>query len=1341
MFTVAVAWPAVAAPIAIEGRIVDSKRQPVAEATVRLVPAFDRYAFAREQLDEVGLPGTPPGRPPAAVAEVKSDRQGRFSLEAPDAGLWRVWVDAEGSVPLEARLEALVEDLELPVAELTPAVDVEVRVRGDDGLLVGARVSAVGQGLRPSFWGARRWQGRTDAEGRARIPAESEGRLALGVFHPGYLPARRETDGRAVGVRLERGRPRTIEVRDGRGRPATGVVARVAEGLFAAGVTAAEGRLALAGPPPGKPPLAFDLLGPPAAGRLLGLRLPSTAEESLEPPRFELTPPISITGRVIDASREPLAGALVWVASRPETLARTDPTGGVELLSASESRLVLSAAAAGYLPATVRVTTSASGEPTVADLILTPSAKLRGRTVDERGDPVAGVEIDVLARQSPRSIRYGRRRARFDRHTARSDGDGRFRIRSLVPEMPYDLTATLPGHARSRQSFVAPAARQIGEVEVVLRQGRRGEGLVVDTQDRPIAAASIVLERQEETDPRRRFLRDWLGTGPDHRAESDAEGRFRIPDLAAGRFQLTVRRSGFAAAVVPGIEVPVGAGGFDLGTVVLSPGADIEGRVVDADGQPLAEAEVFANSREDRLAGAPARAVSGADGRFVIADRRAGAKVDLSATRTGYLSATLSGVEAPTGEPVVLTLRPATRVGGRVVDPGGTPIAGASLMLWTQAGFGGGDGRSDDQGRFVIEGVGPGAGKLHAQAAGWQSLSDLAIEVPPDGIDDLEVVLRRGSAAVAGTVLDPQGAPAIDAHVSLRSQVAKSSGSATTGGDGSFRIDGLDPGSGRILVFHPKYPTLSEALEVEPGVTRVELQLAAGVEVSGQVIGGDGGPVAGATVFLGGHGPAAGRQAVTGGDGNFELVGLDDGAYTLGADHPDYAPLRMPDEVVVAGQPIRGLILELDPGAVLTGRLLGVEFDELPALVVRAAAGHDKRTGEVDFEARYRIPRVGPGRWRVEATAANGLRGQRTVTVARGERAVSLDLELSRGFTLSGRILAGGQPVTDVSLTLAGTDVAVRSSGRSDYLGHYRISGLEAGSYRLTAHLKGVGWSLFRQLRLAGDETLDLEVELTRVAGRLVDAVDRAPIAGARLSVEPVWDDGGVVGSRHRGRGESDAEGHFDLGELAAGRWRLSAVRDGYAPAEVMLDVFAGEDRSDLELALSPTAGLWLTVDHGLVPELTHVSAAVVDGEGRPVATGSYEIEPEGRVHLASVPAGRWRLVVGARGMATLSLPVDAPDDRPRIALERGSRLTVTVPDLALDKVMAHSEIRDAGGRRFFALSWNGIRSSFPLRFGEATVQGLAAGTWTATVTTADERSWTATVSVPPAGDVSVVLE
>ena len=97
----AAAVPAGAVPLAISGRLVGAGGHGISRAVVELVPL-------------AGAAGSPP-----PVATAASDASGRFRLEAPEPGMWKVLARAEGYVPLEMELAPLVEPRDLPPANLS----------------------------------------------------------------------------------------------------------------------------------------------------------------------------------------------------------------------------------------------------------------------------------------------------------------------------------------------------------------------------------------------------------------------------------------------------------------------------------------------------------------------------------------------------------------------------------------------------------------------------------------------------------------------------------------------------------------------------------------------------------------------------------------------------------------------------------------------------------------------------------------------------------------------------------------------------------------------------------------------------------------------------------------------------------------------------------------------------------------------------------------------------------------------------------------------------------------------------------------------------------------------
>jgi hypothetical protein len=109
----------------------------------------------------------------------------------------------------------------------------------------------------------------------------------------------------------------------------------------------------------------------------------------------------------------------------------------------------------------------------------------------------------------------------------------------------------------------------------------RVEGLVRNRTGQPIAGALILPGR------------DRVCSNEKPVYHTDADGRFALPQVGRGRLSLTVKADGYA----PELRQIQATGGAAPLEVVLEPGRSLRGRVVDADGQPLAGVHVFADTR------------------------------------------------------------------------------------------------------------------------------------------------------------------------------------------------------------------------------------------------------------------------------------------------------------------------------------------------------------------------------------------------------------------------------------------------------------------------------------------------------------------------------------------------------------------------------------------------------------------------------------------------------------------------------------------------------------------------------------------------------------------------
>ena len=902
-------------------------------------------------------------------------------------------------------------------------------------------------------------------------------------------------------------------------------------------------------------------------------------------------------------------------------------------------------------------------------------------------------------------------------------------------------------------------------------------GRVVDENDAPVAGAEVTLRRAQPSDAMAAAIRiaQQGGEEPDGPgATSDAEGRFELEDLAVGRYDLEVRAGGFAPAKVPGVRVGEGGGRVDLGTVVLAPGASIAGRVADPDGRAIAGAEVTVHPGRDGLMalsagfGPRGRVETDADGRFAVADLPSGQPVVLTVAKEGYGSEVTSSLRPP-ADGIAVVLRPAGRLEGRVVDARGRPIAGARVMAhpdhrevrsaelmmarqdrpaWA---------RSDADGRFLIEDVEPGILRVIAHAKSYQQAVLSGLELTAGAEREIEIVLEAG-AVVEGRVTTADGVPVAAASVSVAPRrepgggnsfvVTSADSGGTTDAEGHYRVDGVAVGPASITVFYGERQRLMEAIEVRPGGNVVDLVLERGFEVAGQVVSADGDPVGGAVLILmetpqpGFPGSFGGRlpsQAVSGADGTFTLTDVAAGSYRVTASREGFAAASSEDFEVA--DDVAGLLLELGRGATLEGRLLGLEPDELGSLALFASSEKGgMRRGQVDPSARYLFDGLAPGRWHVRAQViSSGRMAVLQVEIAEGVRSVSEDIDFGAGFTLSGVVLDGGEPLAGASVVAAGSMTSMGQAS-TDAEGRFRIEGLEAGTVQVMV-MAGNRFQHSEPVELAGDREIRIEILTGGVSGTLRDAVEGEPVAGARVVLEPLDAGAGSVESLLSGfadRVESDSRGHYHLPRVRQGRWRLVATKPGYAPGEATVAV-AGGAAPEVEILMTPTEGVLFEVvlESGLT--VPAVQVAILDPAGRRIASGHYPVD-EGRVRVSTVPPGRWELVIQGGDSAATRFAVASPGDQGRVVLPTGGVLRLRVPELE-EEMMATVALSGPDGRPFVSVAGATLGPAGDrvlMSAGQAVIPGLAPGAWSFTVRHTDGRTWTGSATVTPGATTEV---
>jgi protocatechuate 3,4-dioxygenase beta subunit len=808
-------------------------------------------------------------------------------------------------------------------------------------------------------------------------------------------------------------------------------------------------------------------------------------------------------------------------------------------------------------------------------IVLLRPATLRGR-VTSGGAAIEKARLSLVpqAKQTPPGKDFV------------SGARGAFEADRLHPGL-YTLKAEADG-CMPRALIAALREGEVRWIEIDLRLPSRLSLRVTDAGGKPLAGVDLRPRTQDKdgrhfSDDERKHL-DGL------KARTDDAGRLTFGPIYRGLpHRLVLRRDGFVPR-----SLRLAPAGPDVSSeVVLQRGGSIKLTVREPSRRavPGPTAQLASDDAAD-LDLLPAPRPGGPDGTLNLGPLPAGIySVRLQAA--GFRPGTLRGLEVKDGGTAdggVVVLEPGLEVRGTVKDEEETPIRGAAVeaRFFEEGRELSSRGATDAEGRFRLRGLPPGPTEIRAEAKGYLEERLTRVEA---GAEDVAIVLAR-QASIEGRVVDAatgRPVPSFEARARIDPEDPRGRGRDRHGRaeatardpDGRFRIDGLLPGTYIVEVVARGYRTARhDGLEVLPSTAQVSFDLERGLSLEGTVVDADDNrPVVGATV------EAFGLPAVaTDPDGRFRLEGLGE-EINLQVDHPLYLNERLTE---IDPETSGGLLVRLRRGGSLEGSVYDGDGAPLPGAVVRSENWPGQRETFADAAGRYRLDGLPPGERLIAKVNGPGtLEGYETALV-RIEAGRSATHDFGVGTRLYGMVTFAGRPASGAALTFTSEQPAAGSGGRPSRSvraaesGLYEARGLSAGAYGVVVRWENrrAGWRVVVG-EVVGGQRADIDLPDLYLAGRVVDAVTRAPLRGRVHAVRKEATAGGSSGvfSRDgevieystypRSVEETDAQGRFRLQMMEPGPHVISAFVDGYRLEEPLeLEVTASRD--DIVLPVAP---------------------------------------------------------------------------------------------------------------------------------------------------------------------------
>jgi len=651
----------------------------------------------------------------------------------------------------------------------------------------------------------------------------------------------------------------------------------------------------------------------------------------------------TVSGRVLAEKGEvPLGGALVEGFAREwKEAVRAGPDGTYQVLAPREA-IALVATADGYEQFRVDNVLPMEG-PTV-DFKLKEGVTVSGRVIGgDTKQPLAGARVAT-------GIPFFNRKEHGE-----TNREGRFQIRGLSRGGTM-LMIHAQGYTEKIEQVVLDSDKK--DLSIELDPSSSVEGRVTESGGKPVARAGIFCSEKNAI--------AFLTVDSTPKAHTDAEGKFRLTGINAKKeYIVNAEAEGFVRGQSKPLFVEPGKEYKNI-DIVLTNGGVLAGRVQDAEGKPIAGADLkiqvmqppagdlvwIARELQKTKDGS-----TGEDGTFRLTGVRPG-KVKLFVSAEKYLrreDLEFDVAEGGAVQNILINLEKGYMIAGRVTDLNGHPVQRAQVYAsgaYPTPSYG--TTETGPEGYYRIMSLKGGRFTVNVRAAGYETKMKTEVDADDENVDF--VIAKNGS--ISGRVTASAGAVPVER---FRVTLNVVGGSPEGGGGGA--------------------PTFSK------------------------------------------------QKYFNAKDGKYTVEDVGQGLYEVVVSSDDFAPKSVPGVQVRQGEETTAIDVVLEEGSTVEGWVrdrAGSPAENAIVYLQRVRPdtgevdwGAERKTARVEPTGTYRIKGIAPGRYDVIAQAQGFCDGASQPVTVSGDRLYPVSFVLYRGGSFTLMIVTEGTPLPGANIRMS----------------------------------------------------------------------------------------------------------------------------------------------------------------------------------------------------------------------------------------------------------------------------------------------------------------------------------